>query len=426
MRKNWTATLLILATSSTLLFSPPETTRAENQILDTLEKEMTKLVERVQPSVVSVQAKCKTRHCGTVLTTSTLSPSRPSNEEEFSWRTNVGSGIIMDTRGHILTTENVVRNAEEFEITLSNGKKYIAQFVGSDPESNIAVLKIEGDRFTPAKMGDSNRLKVGSWVTILGNSFGLSSAVSFGLVNGIRYEDDLIQMSAHVSPGNSGAAALNTKGEVIGIVAAAVTEPVTVSIGASGDHQRPVQQFDLRSHGASLAIPVHRARAIAQELIKHGKYERSWLGVTIQDLTQDQAVKLNVTSGVFVTYVSPPSPAAAAGIQQGDVIVEYRGKKVTEGKQLVEWVAATHIGEEVPITISRGGQKHTFVTTISERPRNITEQMDEKFMNLQEYTVIPETEETAQDVTSRGILEKRIDQLEEEIRRLEKLLRKEE
>lgn len=426
MRKSGTVIHLILSVSFTLLLSPCDAIRAENQLLDTLEKEMTKLVERVQPSVVSVSAKCKTRHCGQMLSSSTVHTPKAPQEEEFSWQTNVGSGFILDSRGHILTTENVIRSAEKFEVTLSNGEQYIAQLIGTDSESNIAVLKIEGDHFTPAKVGDPNRLKVGSWITILGNSFGLSSAVSFGLVNGIRQEDDLIQMSAYVNPGNSGAAALNTKGEVIGLVTAAVTEPVTVTIGAPGDQRQPQQRFDFRSHGASLAIPAHRATAIARELIEHGKYERSWLGVTIQNMTNEQAMKLNVASGVFVTFVSEPSPASEAGIQQGDVIVEYNGKKVIDGKKLVEWVTSTHIGEAIPITISRNGHQHTLVTKIGDRPSQVAEQTDGQNMNFQEYNVTPETAAMVQPVTSRETLEKRIEQLEEEIRRLEKLFNKEE
>ena len=424
MGKNGTKPLLILAASFLLLFAPLRPTTAGNQILDTLEKEMTKLVKGVQPSVVSVLAKCRTRRCNSAQATGSLKTPKPSTEKAYAWQTNVGSGFIMDARGYIMTAENVVRNAEEFEVTLFNGRKYFAQMIGSDLESNIAVLKIEGDDFTPAKMGDSNRLKVGSWVTIVGNSFGLSSAVSFGLVNGIREEDDLIQISAYVSPGNSGAAALNTRGEVIGLVAAAVTEPVTLTIGAPGGQELPQQRFDLRSQGASLAIPVHRAKTIAHELIEHGKYERSWLGVTIQDLTQDLAAKLKVPSGVFVTQVSEASPASEAGIQPGDVIVEYNGRKVTEGKILVDWVSSTHIGDVIPITVCRNGQNFSLITKISKRPTQVAERTDGRFMIIPEHHAVSGAEASPQQTTSTETMKKRIEQLEKDIRRLESLLEK--
>ncbi|MFQ6091869.1 MAG: S1C family serine protease [bacterium] len=425
MRRNGIASLLTLVSSVGLLLTPLGTTEAGGQLLDSLEKDITELVEKVRPSVVSVVAKCRTPYCGRSLAASTLKKGTSSQVDEFSWRTNVGSGFIMDSRGYIITTENVVRNAQGLEVTLSSGQKYVAQLLGSDPESNIAVLKIDGSRFPPAEMGDSDRVKVGSWVTILGNSFGLSSAVSFGLVNGIREEDDLIQMSAHVSPGNSGAAALNTKGEVIGLVAAAVTEPVTVSIGEPGALERPVQRFDLRSQGASLAIPINRVRKIAAELIEHGEYERGWLGLKIQDMSEDQARKLRVDSGVLVIRVLSSSPAAEAGILRGDVIVKYDSRKVTAGRALIDWVKSTKVGNVVRVTVSRNGREHSMMIKIGKRPKDLEERSGQR-VGLSEYDFSPEMAIPPQLTTHRQALQERIEQLQEEIRRLRTLLQKEE
>ena len=424
MRESRIISLPVLLFYLTLLLAITGIIAAKEQLLDSLEKEMTNLVQSVQPSIVSVVAYCKTPYCNKAETVRAMNHTGPSQGNESLWLTNIGSGCIMDSQGHILTTENVVHDAHEMEVTFSNGRRKVAQLVGSDPESNIAVLRVEGNGFPPAKMGDSNQMKVGSWVTILGNSFGMSSAVSFGLVNGIRKEDELIQMSALVNPGNSGAAALNTKGEVIGLVVAAVSEPVTLTIGAPGSQQPHVQRFDLPSQGASLAIPIHKAKQIASELIEHGTYERGWLGVIIQDLTKRQAEKLGVDSGVLVIRVLSPSPAADAQILEGDVIIEYDGKRVAEGKTLFKRVQSSEIGKIVNVTVFRNGHEYELLSNIAQRPKDLKERMSEGKTALQ-HNVDSSVATPSQIISADESLEKRIELLEEEIRRLQKLVRKE-
>ena len=181
---------------------------AQGQVLSSLEKEIASLVENARPSVVSVMAYYRAPV-----------PRQENAQRQRSapqWLTNVGSGCVIDARGYILTTENVVRDAEQFQVVFSDGHEREARLAGSDAESNIAVLQIEQGSYPAARIGDSDELTIGSWITLLGNSFGMTSAVSFGLVNGLRERDDLIQMSAPVSPGNSGAIALNTRGQVVG------------------------------------------------------------------------------------------------------------------------------------------------------------------------------------------------------------------
>lgn len=397
---------------------------AREQLLDVLEKEMTELVQKGQPSIVSVAAFCKTPYCDKARRTNVVNTPVPSHTNESLWQTNIGSGCIMDSRGYVLTTENVVHDAQQLVVTISNGERKAAQLIGSDPESNIAVLKVEGKRFAPAKMGDSNLIEVGSWITILGNSFGLTSAVSFGLVNGIREEDDLIQMSAPVNPGNSGAAVLNTKGEVIGLVIATVSEPVTLTIGAPGTQQPQVQKLDLRSQGASLAIPINNAMKIAAELIEHGEYKRGWLGVSIQDLNREQAENLNVKSGVLVTRVLNPSPAATANLLEGDVIVEYDGRRVTEGKKLLQWVQSSEVGKIVEVVVSRKGSERVALTEIVQRPKDLMERISEA-TDTSQYDPSSTQGTPSQHTSSSESIEKRIELLEEEIKSLRTLIHKE-
>lgn len=424
MRTSCIIVHLLLAVYALNSFSSVPPLEAREQLLDSLEKEMTKLMQRVGPSVVSVAACCRTPQCQTSRMTRSTDSALPTSTNASLWQTNIGSGCIIDVDGHIVTTENVIHDAHEFEVTFSDGTKRIAQRIGSDPESNIAVLKVVGNGYTPATMGDSEKISVGSLITILGNSFGLSSAVSFGFVNGIRNGDELIQMSVPVSPGNSGAVALNTKGEVIGLVVAAVSEPVTLTIGAPGTQQQHIQQLDLPSQGASLAIPSNKVQRIATELIEHGVYERGWLGVTIRNLTQAQAKKLQINSGVLVIDVLNPSPASEAQIGVGDVILQYDGKKVTKAKELFERVQSSEVGKTVSIMILRKGQEHTLETEIIQRPVDLKERMA-KSTGLPQHFDTSDPPIPSQPLLSNESIEKRIDLLEEEIRQLRKLIRKE-
>jgi len=346
---------------------------AGEHVLESLEQEMTKLVQRIRPSVVSVVAYCISPECvpshisrGTEHPTSSRSNTSP-------WQKNIGSGCILTEDGYIVTAENVIRDAQEFEVTLSDETNRIATLIGADPESNIAVLKVDGNGFVPAGLGDSNRINAGSFITIVGNSFGLSSAVSFGLVNGTREADDLIQLSAPGSPGNSGAVALNTRGDVIGIIVAAVSEPVALNIGTPGTGNQQIQHVDLRAQGASLAIPIKTVTRIAERLIDHGVYERGWLGTVIQDLTPIQADRFGVETGVLVVDVHQSSPAAEANILKGDVIVAFNGKTVSSGKDLFDQVQWARVGTVVPLTISRKGRTYDLVADIARRPADLNQ-----------------------------------------------------
>ena len=425
MRRCGNCVQLLLTLSCLYALPTIPSAEAGEQLLDGLQREMTQLVQRVRPSVVSVVAYCQSPQCTASQLSSSPGEQASSASPASLWQKNIGSGCIIDATGHIVTTENVIHQAQEIEVTFSDGTSAMAHLVGTDAESNLAVLRVDGRHTPPATMGNSDGVQVGSLVTIVGNSFGLTSAVSFGLVNGIRDKDELIQLSAPVNPGNSGAVVLNTKGEVIGLVVAAVSEPITLMIGAAGTAQPQVQQLDLRSQGASLAIPMRTVQAVAASLIDRGVYERGWLGVTIRDLSAEQMKRLNVTSGVLVIQVLDPSPAAEAHLTAGDVILQYDGKPVTKAKDLFHWVQASPAGTPVPLVISRNGQQQTLSAQIIRRPDDLNERLA-KAGNPQAFPVTEADQNPASANVSPGdAFEKRIERLEEEIRQLRKLIRQE-
>jgi len=264
-------------------------------------------------------------------------------------RRGLGTGVIVRKDGYILTNNHVVRDADEVEVKLSTGKTRKAKVVGTDPKTDLAVLKIDANGLVAATLGDSARLQVGEWVLAVGNPFGLEQTVTAGIISataranvGIAEYEDFIQTDAAINPGNSGGPLLNLKGEVIGINTAIITR--------SGGYQ-----------GIGFAVPINMAKSIMESLIKTGRVERGWLGVLIQNLDEDMAksFKFRGTDGVLIGDVTKNSPAAKAGLKSGDIIVEYDGKAVKDVNQLRNLVAATTPDKNVTLEIYRNGKKRT-------------------------------------------------------------------
>jgi Do/DeqQ family serine protease len=255
--------------------------------------------------------------------------------------TSLGSGFIINRDGYILTNDHVVRDAESIKVKLSNETVYDGTIVGSDPKTDIAVIKIDSREPLPvAVLGDSDRLRVGQWAIAIGNPFGLDRTVTVGVVSatgrsnmGIETYEDFIQTDASINPGNSGGPLLNIHGEVIGI---------NTAIVAAGQ-------------GIGFAIPINMAKHIVAQLIAKGRVSRGWLGVAIQPVTAEIASSfgLDKAAGALVNDVVPGSPAAAAGIRQGDIILSLDGKAVTQVSQLQRLVAETPIGKRVAVTVFR-------------------------------------------------------------------------
>ena len=270
-------------------------------------------------------------------------------------RQGSGSGFVISKDGIILTNNHVVEDAKEITVTLTDKSEYKAKVLGRDPKTDLAVIKIEPKRSLPvANLGDSDSLQVGDWVMAIGNPFGLSNTVTAGIVSakgrslGSGPYDDFIQTDASINPGNSGGPLFNESGEVVGISSAIFSQ--------NGGNI-----------GIGFAIPINLAKKLVPELEEHGSVTRGWLGVSIQKVTPELASSLGLTDsrGALVAEVTSGSPAAKGGMERGDVIVGFNGKKVDESSALPRLVAETAVGKTVPVEVMRNGKTKTLSVTVA-------------------------------------------------------------
>jgi len=264
----------------------------------------------------------------------------------------VGTGMIIDAQGHILTNNHVVAGASKIQVTLADGKKYPAKVIGTDPKTDLGVIQIPHDKpLSSVTFGDSDRVQVGQWVVAIGQSRNLSQSVTQGIISakhrtGITdpsdYQD-FLQTDAAINPGNSGGPLLTLRGQVIGINSAIMSQ--------SGGFE-----------GIGFAIPSNMAVHVVNALIKHGKVERGWLGVSIQDLTPDLAKSfgLETTKGALIADVTQGGPADTAGLKRGDVVLGYQKTDVADAAALRNRVANTPIGKEIKITVWRDKKEQEF------------------------------------------------------------------
>jgi serine protease Do len=269
-----------------------------------------------------------------------------------------GSGFIINQEGYIITNEHVVHNADKIKVTLSDGREFTGEVVGSDATSDMAIVKIQADNLPLVTLGDSDKLRVGEIVVAIGNPYGLQQTVTMGVVSakgrsipiGIegRAYNDFIQTDAAINPGNSGGPLLNTKGEVVGINTAII----------------PYAQ------GIGFAIPINIAKKNIDDLINFGKVIRSWLGVYIQEVTPEIAQQFNLTEakGVLVGDVVKNSPAEKVGIKTGDIIKKVNNEEVNSPKELQDKIGNIEIGKEANIEIVRNGETISFIVKVSEMP----------------------------------------------------------
>ena len=284
----------------------------------------------------------------------------------------LGSGVIVSPDGYILTNYHVIKDADEIKVLLSDKRDFKGTVVGTDPKTEIAVIKIEAINLPTIAWGDSNKLKVGEIVLAIGNPYGLNQTVTMGIVSavgranvGIAEYEDFIQTDAAINPGNSGGAMVNVKGELVGIN--------TAIFSTSGGYQ-----------GIGLAIPSDMAKDVMDSLIAKGKVVRGWLGVSVQSITPELAKQFNLKEekGALVGDVVEESPAEKAGIQRGDIITAYEGKKIDEPYQLRNMVANTSPSKEVELTIVRENTTKTIKVTISEQPAEVQKLSKGEYENL--------------------------------------------
>lgn len=271
-------------------------------------------------------------------------------------RRGLGSGFIINEQGYILTNNHVVEKAEEITVTLPDKREFKAEVIGTDPMSDVAVIKIQGKNLPTAELGDSSTAQVGDWVIAVGTPYGLSQTVTAGIISaagraniGIVDYEDFFQTDAAINPGNSGGPLVDIYGRVIGMN--------TAIFSKSGGYQ-----------GIGFAIPINMAERIMESLIAHGRVVRGWLGVSIQPVTKDIADSfgLKTAEGVLVADVTKDSPAEKAGVQRGDIIVSLDEEQVENPTALKNLVAQKEVDSNIPLTVIRNKKKKTLEVKIGE------------------------------------------------------------
>ena len=280
-----------------------------------------------------------------------LNPGHPQYQLEHA----LGSGVIVSANGYILTNNHVVRNAREIQVALNDGRTFAAKIVGTDPQTDVALLKVRADNLPELTMADSDKADIGAVVLAIGNPFGIGQTVTAGIVSGKHRvtagytDEDFIQTDAAINPGNSGGALVDTEGRLIGINAEILSR--------SGGNQ-----------GIGFAVPSNLCRWVMESLVQKGHVDRGFLGLDIQNLTPGlaRAFQAGTTNGALVSGVTPGSPADATGLKSGDVIIEFDGQPVADANQLKLRVAETNPGTTVPVKVKRNGGTETFSVTLKQ------------------------------------------------------------
>jgi S1-C subfamily serine protease len=285
-------------------------------------------------------------------------------------QSTLGSGVVIDHRGYILTNEHVISKAEEIKVTLSNGDMLDGTLIASAPEYDLALLKVDADNLTFAPLGDSDSLLVGEWVIAIGSPFGTlmndpRPTVTVGVVSalhrdvagdqtGQRIFKDMIQTDAAINPGNSGGPLINSRGEVIGIN--------TFIFSSSGG-----------SIGMGFAIPVNRGKWVLDEMVTYGRVRSIWVGISAVSVTPEIAIGLNLDEkrGVLIDNVEEDSPASKAGIRPGDLIRTVNGISVSSVPEANRIIFGSKVGDRLDISVNRKGEEKRFTLELEERPNDI-------------------------------------------------------
>jgi len=383
-----------------LIISPLSALAEDSKSIDTLRrmgKAFASIAEKASPAVVSIRVNQVVTQ--QYLTIPDLPFGDPFGDEFFRqffgrpyrsprqqqrkvYRPALGSGFIVSKKGYILTNNHVVQDAENISVTLLDGRKLDAKLIGTDPDTEIAVIKIDADNLNVLELADSDTLEVGEWVLAIGNPFGLSHTVTAGIVsakgrsniiNELKYED-FIQTDAAINPGNSGGPLLNLDGKVVGINTAIVGPGSNIGIG--------------------LAIPSNIAKFVYDHLVAGEPLVRAVLGIYIRPLNPDLAESLGVkqTKGVVVSEVSKDSAAEKAGLKRYDVIVEFNGKPVTKANEFRNKIAMLKPGTKVKLGIIRDGVRRTITAELGERvanakgPKSVSQTLEKTGFEVEDLT----------------------------------------
>ena len=338
--------------------------------LDRLSARFRAVAKRVKPAVVAIGVRKTVEATSGPLNADEFfrrffgrGAERPGRRTRRFEQQGLGSGVIVDPSGYILTNNHVVADADQITVRLADGRDFDAEVIGRDPPSEIAVIRIKADRLPVVTLGDTAKMEVGDWVLAVGAPFGLEQTVTAGIISatgrhrvGITEYENFIQTDAAINPGNSGGPLVNMQGEVIGINTAIATE--RGSMGA------PVGYM-----GVGFAIPMDTATEVMKRLREKGTVVRGWLGVGIQPLTAEMAesMKIKADEGVLVSQVFGGGPADKAGIKAGDVVVEFNGKPVKDPNELQSAVAWTDPGTSAEVVVLRDGKRKTLQIKVETR-----------------------------------------------------------
>ncbi len=271
---------------------------------------------------------------------------------------SLGSGVIVSEEGYVLTNHHVIKDADQIQVALRDGRETLAKVIGTDPESDLAVLQIDLDDLPVIELADSGRVAIGDVSLAIGNPFGVGQTVTMGIISatgrsqlGLNAYEDFIQTDAAINPGNSGGALINAEGALVGIN--------TAIFSRSGGSQ-----------GIGFAIPANLANSILKELVTQGRVIRGWLGVEAQELNQALATSfgLSTPSGVVITGVVPDGPADDAGLKPRDVLLAIDGRPIMDARLAMSEIAAIDPGERLPLTIIRAGKRLEVTILVGERP----------------------------------------------------------
>ena len=340
------------------------------------------LAEKLMPSVVNIST------TQTVVTNSNPFPFQfpPGSPFEDMFKefgapqerksSALGSGFIIKENGIVVTNNHVIQDAEDIIVRVNGDKEFKAKVIGADPLSDIAVLQLDtNEKFTPVKFGDSDKARIGDWVIAIGNPFGLGGTVTSGIISarnrsiGLSRYEDYIQTDASINSGNSGGPLFDMNGDVIGIN--------TAILGRNG------------SIGIGFSIPSNSARIVIDQLLEFGETKRGWLGVRIQDVTNEIAEieKLDEPKGALVASVADGSPSDKAGIKAGDIILEFNGEKINEMKELPIIVARTEVGKKVDVKIWRNKREITKNVTLGRLETSEDFKVTEKLPSSKEMRI---------------------------------------
>ena len=280
---------------------------------------------------------------------------------------NLGSGVIVSANGYILTNHHVVDGADEIQIALSDNRTLPAKVVGSDPETDLAVLKIDANNLPAITFGQSDSLRVGDWVLAVGNPFGVGQTVTLGIVSalgrshlGINTFENFIQTDAAINPGNSGGALVDAAGNLVGINSAIYSR--------TGGSQ-----------GIGFAIPVSLARQVMEQIVREGSVTRGWVGIEVQDLSPElmESFGLKTGEGALIAGVLKSGPADRAGVKPGDVLTAVNGKPVSDSSSLLNLIAVLKPGETAKLSVARKNSNLEFSVKVARRPPQLASQSEE-------------------------------------------------